>query len=108
MTHDAAITSPPRYALGLTGSSLSPDLARRLNTRVVNIAARDIGGRSRGTPLVSLHYVAGTATIYNLYLMHCAEFLDARVRVASGATNDCHRSELPEYRNAPSLETGAG
>ena len=43
-THDALITSLLRYGLTLTGSCLPDDLLNKLDTRVVNIAARKLRG----------------------------------------------------------------
>ena len=83
MTHDAVITSLLRYALVITGSCFPPDLLRRINTEVVNIVARKIGGLSRSTRIESLHLVVGAAAIYDLYVRHCADFLDACLRAAN-------------------------
>ena len=104
MTHDAVIISLLRYALVVTGSCLPPDLMRRLNTQVVNVAARKIGGLSRSTRIESLHFSVGTTTVYNLYVKHCAEFLDASLRANNSSIGKRLREELLRYYNVPSFE----
>ena len=66
MTHEAVITSPLRYSLAVTGSCLPPDLAKTLNTQVVTIAARKVGGRSRAVRNESLHFLLGTRAAHKL------------------------------------------
>ena len=87
MTHDAVIVSLPRGALTATGSCYPPDIMRSVKTQIVNIAARKIGGLSRGARIEALHFTVGTATIFNLYVRYCAEFLDACLRVGESTIN---------------------
>ena len=97
MTHDAGITSLLRYALVATGSCCSPDLIRSASTQIVNIAARK--ARSE-----SLHFIVGTDAIYNLYVRHCADFLDACLRVSNRTINARLRKEPIAYYVAGSFE----
>ena len=71
MKHDAVMGSPPRYALVLSVSFPPPDLMRRINTRIVNIAARGVGGLSRRARTGSLQYTAVATTVYNLPVRLC-------------------------------------
>ena len=105
MTHDAVIGSLLRYALVLTGSCLPPDLLRKINTQVVNIAARKVGGLSRSARIESLHYTVGTTTVYNLYVRHCAEFMDACLRAPNSTVNKRLRRELEVYYGVSTFET---
>ena len=105
MTHDAVITSLLRYALTITGSCIPPDLMRKLNTQIVNIAARKISTLSRSTRIESLHLATGTSTILNLYIKHCAEFLDSCLRARECSTNKRLREELGHYFGVSSFET---
>ena len=83
MTHDAAMTSLIRYALAGTGSRLPPDPFRRVNLQNISIAARRFSNPSRGARKESLHYAVGTAAAYNLYVRHCAQFLDGCLRASN-------------------------
>ena len=47
MTHDALLGSLLRYALAVAGSCLPPDLSQKIDTRLVDIAAREILGVDR-------------------------------------------------------------
>ena len=105
MTHDAVITSLLRYALTITGSCMPPDLMRKLNTQIVNIARRKTGMLSRSARIESLHLATGTSTILNLYARHCAEFLDSCLRVRECATNKRLREELRRYYGVSDFET---
>ena len=105
MTHDAVIGSLLRYALTFTGSCFPPYLMKRINTQIVNIAARRIGDLSRSTRIESLHYTVGTTTIYNLYVRHCAEFLDASMRANNSTINDRLREMLGTYYGVTTFST---
>ena len=68
MTHDAVIGSLLRYALTFTGSCLPPDLMERINTQVVNIAARRIGALDKHTRIEAMHFIAGTMSSSSGYI----------------------------------------
>ena len=62
ITHNAVINSMLRYALVVTGSTSPPDLVRRVDTQVINVAARKIGGISRTARIESLHFIMNAMT----------------------------------------------
>ena len=105
MTRDAEADSLLRHALAVTGSCFAPDLRRRINTQVVNVAARGIRGHSRSARIESLHFAGGATAAYKSYVKHCAEFLGARLRAGKSSINRRTREELRHYFNAPSFET---
>ena len=81
-THDATIVSLLRYALTVVGSTAPPDLFAKLNTQITSIATRQIGGVRRSAKIESLHFVVGTHALRNLFVVHCADFLDFCLRAA--------------------------
>ena len=85
ITYNAAINSLLRYALAITGSVFPLDLVRRINTKVVKIAYRKIGRVGRTARIESPHFVMNAATVMNLYVPHCAAFLDGCARAQSNA-----------------------
>ena len=93
MTRDAGISSLLRYALVVTGSCYPPDLIRSANRRIANIAAGKIGGAARSARSESLHFTVGTDAIYNLDVRHCADFLDACLRLSNSTINTRLRKE---------------
>ena len=97
MTHDAVITSLLRYALSLVGSCLPSDLFRKVDTMIVNVAARKIGGLSRTTRIESLHFLAGTFSMSNLFAIHCAELLDLCLRATGSHIKTRLENELCTY-----------
>ena len=104
MAHDAVITSLRTSALESTGSCLPRNFLRGVNAQIANVALRSIGGLSRGTRVESLHLVVGAAAFYNLYVKHCAEFLDACLRASDSSIKERLRGELRQYFNAFSFE----
>ena len=75
ITHDALLTSLLRYGLVLVGSCCPDDLANRVDTAIINTAARKISGLPLSTRIEVLHFLAGTFSYRNLYVQHCATFL---------------------------------
>ena len=67
ITHDAIITSPLRYGLVVFGSCCPDDLANRVDTAIINTAARRISGLPLSTRIEVLHFLAGTRSSRNLY-----------------------------------------
>ena len=55
------------------------------------------GGASSSARIESPHFAAGTDTYPNLYVIHCAGFLDACLRASSCAANARLRMELQSY-----------
>ena len=70
ITHDAIITSLLRYGWVMLGSCLPPD----------RMEARRISGLGRSVRLESLHFPAATRSYVNLYIIRCAEMIDAVLR----------------------------
>ena len=70
MTHDAAISRLLRYALVVAGSCFPPEIMCSVNTQIVNIAAREIGGLGRSARIESLPFATGASAIFNLYIGH--------------------------------------
>ena len=70
IAHNAVIDSLLRYALTATGSVFPPDLVGRVNTQIINTAARKIGGVSRTTRMENLHLILNTMAFMNLYVTH--------------------------------------
>ena len=84
---------------------MPPNLLNRINTQVVNIAARWIGGLSRSARKKVLHYVVSTSAINNVYVRLSAEFSDACLGTTKSAMNSQLRTELQKYYNVSALET---
>ena len=70
MTHNAVISSLLRYALAATGSSLPPDLTRRVKPQIVGTARPRGGGPSSGARNECFQFAAGATTVFNLYVRH--------------------------------------
>ena len=104
MTHDAVIISLMRYALGFVGSCLPTDLFKKLDTMIINIAARKIGGLSRTTRIESLHFLSGTRSMSNLYVLHCAELLDSCLRATDSDVKARIEGELRAYLGVETLD----
>ena len=103
MTHDAVIVSLMRYAMGFVASCLPGDLFRKLDTMIINIAARKIGGLGRTTRIEALHFLSGTLSMSNLYAIHCAELLDSSLRAANSHIQIRLEQELCAYLRVGSL-----
>ena len=104
MTHDAVIVSLMRYALTVTGSAYPPDLMRKMTTRIANITSRQIGGLSRSARIEALHFSVGTHTFQNLYVMHCADFLDSCLRASDSTIRTRLLRELSGYYKVDTFE----
>ena len=103
MTHNAVITSLLRRALGITVSCRPPDLLRRVDTQIVNIAARKIGGLSRSARTEGLHLALGPSAIYNSYMRHSAEILDASLRAHNSTISTRLLRELRRFYSVEAL-----
>ena len=62
ITHNAVINSLLRYALAITGSVFPPDLVRRVNTQIINVAASKIGGANRTARIECMHFIMNAMT----------------------------------------------
>ena len=85
--------------------AFAPDLMRRINTHIVNIAAGRTGGLSFRVKGGSLRYTVGATTAYNLHVRHYAEFLDACLRASDITVNTRLRCGLGVNYGATSCET---
>ena len=97
MARDAIIGSLLRYAQILTGSCFPPDLLHKMNTQVLNIAARRVGGLARTARIESLHFITGAMSIYNMYIVHCADFLDSCLRAHNSSIQTRIKQEVSAY-----------
>ena len=77
ITHDALLVSMLRYGLTVVGSCMPDDLLARIDVHVINTASRRITGLPIFTRIEALHFLAGTQSIRNLYIGHCAAFVHA-------------------------------
>ena len=80
MTHDALRGSLLRYAPAVAGSCLLPDLSQKIDTRLVDSAARKILGVDRTARVETLHFVAGAYNFRNMGVVRLAEHLDLIMR----------------------------
>ena len=69
------MTSLLRYGVIVTGSCLPDDLVNRLDTAVINTAARRINGLPLSTRIETLHFLSNTHSMRNMYVQHCALFV---------------------------------
>ena len=93
VTHDALLTSLFRYGLVLVGSCVPDDLLNKLDTQVINVAARSICAADRSMGIETLHFATGTHSFRNQYVVRCALMLDSVLREAIVA------SEIGSPRN---------
>ena len=96
---NAVITSLLRYALVKTGSTFPPDLVRKVHTQITNVAARTIGGVRRTARLECLHFTMQNMPSMNLYVAHCAAFLDGRIRAHNSSKERLIVELRPYYEN---------
>ena len=84
LTHDALITSLLRYAMVVVGSCAPDDLINRIDTTIINVAARRISRLPLSTRIETLHFLSGTNSYRNMYIQQCAMFV-RRARSAHGS-----------------------
>ena len=65
-----------------------------MDSQIINPAARRISGLPLSTRIESLHLLAGTQTIRNLYIQHCAEFVHASITAENSYIQTRLQSEL--------------
>ena len=65
MTHDSVICSLLRYAQGFVGFYLLQDLFEKMDTRIINVAARKISELELSARIDSLHFLSGTWSYSN-------------------------------------------
>ena len=78
----------------MVGSCLPPDLMSGVDTGVVNVAARRITGLDSSVRLESLHFLASTSSCQNLYILHCAEIVDAVLRAQGSSAKNRLEQEI--------------
>ena len=84
LTHDALVTSLLRYAMAVVGSCAPDDLINRIDTTIVNTAARRVSRLPLSTRIETLHFLSGTYSYRNMYTQQCAMFVH-RARSAHGS-----------------------
>ena len=104
-TPNAVVNSLLKYVLAVTGSVSTPGLVRRVNTQIMKIAARKVGGVNRTARTESLHCLVGAATLMNLYVPNCAVFLDGCMRAQTSNIHHRLQRELAVYYSAADFET---
>ena len=72
LTHEAPLSTLFRYGRAIIGSDFPVGVARALNTRIANVAARSISGASRSARVAIPHATAGVHSAENLCFTHCA------------------------------------
>ena len=85
MTSNALITSLWRYGLAVTGFMAYEQSLSKVDTVVINVAARRILGVGPSARLPALRSTAGAKSIRNLWFQLCAELSDSSLRVTNGA-----------------------
>ena len=104
MTHESIVTSLLRYGLVISGSCMPPDLMAKMETHVANVAARRVGGMDKSTRIETLHFLANTQSYRNLYVMHCADLLDATLRAHNSTVQIRIRRELKAILESDAME----
>ena len=89
-TADALIPGLSRYGLSVVGSGANEQSLRRIDTCIINVAARRVLGAGRSASLSPLHVAAGMQSIHNPYTQHCAELLGSSLR-ATASTIQCRK-----------------
>ena len=80
VTHKAIIESVVVYGIVAVGSGAYESELRRLDTCVLNPAARVIAGVGPSARLITLHSTAGTISIHNFFIQGCAQTMDRGLR----------------------------
>ena len=107
ITYDAVVLSLLRYSLIFTGSCLPMDLAAKVDTRIVNISARKMLGVDATIRIESLHFLAGTRSYNNMYIMNCAKMIDACLRAHNSTIKSRLEAELCAVYHIDQLEPEA-
>ena len=94
VTYDALITSLLRYSLVPMGSWLPDDLMDKIDTQAVNTAARRVTGLPRITRIDALHFLAGTNSIRNMYILQCGATMRATLRCSGNGARDRLMKEI--------------
>ena len=104
ITQNAAIGIILRYTLVVTGSATPPDLVKKMNTQIINIAARKVRGVSRTARIECLHFAINTATFLNLFVKRCAKYMDECIRAHSSQIRKRLIAELAAYYEVTSFD----
>ena len=102
-TRSRVINSLLRYALVVTGSTFPPDMVRKVNTQIINITAREIGGMSCAARIARLHVAMNAVTLVNLYVTHCGTSSDGRMRAQASYIYDRLLAEIAVYYKTESF-----
>ena len=96
-TGKALVVSLLRYGLILTGSGMDERLFHRADTRIINPLARKISGAGPSARIQVLHAVAGVSSMHNLFIQHCASFLNLAIRAEGSSLQTKVREEMGKY-----------
>ena len=104
VTHDALIPSLIRYGMLIAGPCCPGDTFHKVDTRIANIAARQITGQKLTTRKKNLHFVAAAHSFANMYLENCGEALDRAIREQNSAIRDRLEKEERAHLKASDLK----
>ena len=76
----------------------------KTETHVTNVAARRVGSMDRSTRVETPHFLAGAQSQRNLYVIHCADLLDATLRACNSTVQRRVRRELRAILGADVME----
>ena len=93
-----------RYGLALVGSCPPDALANRMDTHIINPAARRIVNLPLPTRIESLRFVVGAQTFRNLFIVHCAEFIHSALTAEKSQLQERLQVELCALFGANDLQ----
>ena len=102
---ESVIGSLSRYGDVIMGNCMPPDLIRKIDTQVINEAARRICGAGRAKRIETLHFITDCHSFKNRYVVRCAFMLDSILRATNSGIRDRILAELHPLRHVESLET---
>ena len=105
ITSESVIGSLLRYGTVVIGSCMPPDLLRKIDTQVINIAARRICGADRTIRIETLHFLTGGHNAKNRYVARCALMLDSILRATNSGIKSRITAELCGLREVEILDT---
>ena len=94
-----------RYGNVIMGSCMPPDLIRKIDTQVINVAARGICGADRSIRIETLHFLTGVHGIRNQYVVRSALMLDSILRATDRSIRARIQAGLCQLRGTPTLDT---
>ena len=105
ITADSIIGSLLRYGSVVFGSCMPPDLIRKIDTQVINVAARSICAADRSMRIETLHFLTGVHNFRNQYLVRCALMLDSILRASNSGIRGRIVAELCRLRKITTIAT---